>query len=338
MLIVYILFGIVAFGMMVLIHELGHFMMAKANGVKVEEFSIGMGPKLFGVKKGDTEYLIKLLPIGGYVKMLGDEGASTDPRAFNNKKPGQKLSIVAAGPFMNFVLAIVIFSIVITLKGTPVPIISKVVPNSPAAVVGIKPGDKILKVNEQKISIWDDFTTAVYVSKGSSLDIQYERDGKQDMVRVMPMKVEGENRYEVGVYATEVKPSPMQSINMSFKQTGSLVKQTFSFFGTLFQGKATKNDFGGPISIVKISVQAASQGFLTLLFFLGFISVQLAIFNIIPFPALDGGYIVLFLFEMITGKKVDENKVGFINYVGFTILMMLMVLVTIKDILYPLKF
>ncbi len=117
-----------------------------------------------------------------------------------------------------------------------------------------------------------------------------------------------------------------------------MIKQTFGFFGTLFQGKVSKNDVGGPLTIIKVSGKAAQAGIISLMAFAAYISSQLAIFNIIPFPALDGGYILLFLFEAITGKKVDENKVGFVNYIGFAILMGLMILVTIKDILYPIKF
>lgn len=334
----YIVWAIIAFGVLIMIHELGHFTLAKLNGIKVEEFAIGMGPKLFGIKGKETAYSIKLLPIGGYVKMLGDEGESSDPRAFNNKKPLQKLSVVIAGPIMNFILGIVLFAIIAGVRGYLSPVVDKVVPNQPAAVMGIQAGDKITKVNNSKISTWEDFVTAVYISSGNPLDITYVRDNKVNNVRLVPVKDPKENRYIVGIYPSAVeKPTISQSIAYGFKETSSLIKQTFGFFKTLFQGRASANDVGGPLTIIKVSGAAAKAGILSLAAFAAYISVQLAIFNIIPFPALDGGYIILYLFEIITGKKVDDNKVGVINYIGFAILMTLMVVVTIKDILYPIK-
>jgi len=298
-----------------------------------------MGPKLFGIKGKETTYSIKILPIGGYVKMLGDEGESTDPRAFNNKRPIKKLSVVVAGPIMNLILGIVLFAIIAGVRGYLSPVVDKVVPNQPAEVMGIKSGDEIIKVNNSKISTWEDFVTVVYTANGSPLDITYIRNNNTNTVKVTPVKDVNENRYVVGIYPSAVQnPTLSQSIAYGFRETNSLIKQTFGFFKTLFKGKASVNDVGGPLTIIKVSGAAAKAGILSLTAFAAYISIQLAIFNIIPFPALDGGYILLFLFEIITGKKVDDNKVGFINYIGFAILMTLMVLVTIKDILYPIKF
>ncbi len=335
----YIIAAIIAFGVLIIIHEIGHFTMAKLNGIKVEEFSIGMGPNLFGIKGKETEYHIRLLPIGGYVKMLGDEGESDDPGAFNNKSPLRKLSVVIAGPIMNFVLGVVLFAIIASARGYLSPIVNKVTPNQPAALAGIKLGDKITRVNNSKVSTWEDFVTEVYTTGGNPINITYERNGNTNQVRIAPVKDKKENRYIVGIEATQVtKPTLGQSVSYGFIETKSLIKQTFSFFKTLFRGKASMNDFGGPVTIIKITGAAAKAGIVSLMAFSAYISIQLAIFNIIPFPALDGGYIFLFLFEIITGRKVDENKVGMINYFGFAILMALMVLVTVKDILYPIKF
>lgn len=335
----YIIAAIITFGILILIHELGHFTLAKLNGIKVEEFAIGMGPQIFKVNGKETLYSIRILPIGGYVKMLGDEGECTDPRAFNNKSPLRKLSVVLAGPVMNFILGIVLFAIIAAGKGYLSPIVDKVVPNQPAAVMGIKSGDKIVKVNGSKILTWEDFVTGVYTSAGKPMDITYIRNGETKSVKVTPVKDTKENRFMVGVYPTAVeKPTIGQSISYGFTETNSLIKQTFSFIKSAFKGKVSKDDFGGPVTIIKLSGAAAKAGILTLAAFGAYITVQLGIFNLLPIPALDGGYIFLFLFELITGKKVDQNKVGVINYVGFALLMGLMVLVTIKDILYPIKF
>jgi regulator of sigma E protease len=335
----YIIAAIMAFGLLILIHELGHFTLAKINGVVVEEFAIGMGPQLFSIKGKETKYSIRLLPIGGYVKMLGDEGESTDIRAFNNKSPIRKLSIVAAGPIMNFILGVFLFSIIAFQKGCIVPIIDKTIANKPAQQVGLKAGDEIIKVNNSRVFIWQDFQTEVYMNGGNTLNITYKRGNQIKSVSVKPELDESKKGYIIGVYGKEIlNPSIGRSITYGFLETRSLINQTFKFFKTLFIGRANMNDVGGPVTIIKLSGAAAKAGIFTLMAFCAYISIQLAIFNIIPFPALDGGYILLFLFELITGKKVDQNKVGMINYFGFAILMMLMVLVTVKDIIHPIQF
>lgn len=334
----YIVFAILAFSFIVIIHELGHFTLAKLNGVKVEQFSLGMGPKLLGVKFGETEYLIKALPIGGYVKMLGDEGSSNDTRAFNNKKPLQKLSIVAAGPIMNIILAIVLFAVVGGVKGFVTTTLSGVIPNQPADIAGLKAGDTIKKVNGHKVLMWQDLGVQITSAAGKSVSVTIDRAGEAKTIMLTPVKDEKENRLIIGVYPGEVKnPTFFQAIDYSLKESQSLTMMTFDFFKNLIKGKVSKNDVGGPISVIKVTSEAAKNGIFTLMFIGGFLSIQLGIFNIIPFPALDGGYIIIFLFELITGKKVDENKVGFVNYIGFAILMGLMILVTVKDILYPIS-
>lgn len=337
--IIYILGALFAFSLLVIVHEFGHFIMAKLNGVKVEEFSIGMGPKLLGIRKGETDYSIKLLPIGGYVKMLGEDGEETsDERAFQNKSSLRKLSIVSAGPIMNIILAVVLYSIIAGSRGFLVPVVDNVVPGNPADLAGIKKGDKIVQVNDKVINTWEDFVTQVYNANGSNISVIYKRGEETKSSTITPVKDTKENRFVVGVYPTLVEnPSINESIKYGFVETISLVKQTFGFFKTLFTGRASVSDFGGPVTIMRVSGEAAKAGFLSLLSFASYLSVQLAIFNIIPFPALDGGWIILFLIEFITRKKIDSKKIGVLNYIGFIVLITLMIIVTIKDILYPLK-
>lgn len=335
---IHILGAILVFSVLVIVHEIGHFTLAKLNGVKVEEFSIGMGPKLFGVKGKETEYLIKALPIGGYVKMLGEEEKSSDVRSFSAKTPGRKLSIIAAGPIMNFILAIVIFAIIGAIRGFYIPVVDKVDVNTPAYNAGIQQGDKIISINDKKVTTWDDFSTAVYMAKGESLNIKLLRNNETKLINVTPVMHKEENRYIIGVWPTLLKnPGLFKSLSYGITQTNTIVKQTFGAIKILFTGKASADDFGGPISIIRISTKVAESGIIPLAAFAAYLSVQLAIFNIIPFPALDGGWIFLLLFEIITRKKIDDNKIGVINYIGFAILMALMVVVIIKDILYPIK-
>jgi regulator of sigma E protease len=334
-----IILAILAFSVLIIGHELGHFTLAKINGVKVEEFSIGMGPKLFGVKGKETEYVVKAFPIGGYVRMFGEEEKVSDPRAFSSKSPERKLSIIAAGPLMNLVMAVVFFMIIALAKGFTVPVVNEVQPNTPAQAAGLEKGDKIIRIDNKRITTWEDFVTEIYTAKGRKIDLTYKRNGSTNTVELIPMWNEEQKRFIVGVAGTGVEnPGILQSIGYGFNETKSLVRQTFVTFRSLFRGQLSPNDIGGPVTIIKVSGQAAKAGFWNLLWFSAFLSVQLAIFNIIPFPALDGGWIFLLLFEIITRKKVDDKKVAFVNYIGFTVLMMLIVLVTIKDIFFPVKF
>lgn len=333
----YIILTILAFSILILGHEFGHFVMAKVNGVMVEEFSIGMGPKLFSIKAKETAYSIRLLPIGGFVKMLGDDTKSTDPRAFNTKHPGRKLSIVCAGPLMNVILAILFFAIYST-QGFQTPVVSKIVPDSPAQSIGIQAGDKIVKLNNKKVDMWEDLQMNMQGNTGQPMNISVLRNGVTKSYIVTPIKNTEQNQYIIGVYPSVKYPNLFEAVGYGLNETKYMVKLTGQFFQTLFHGKASYNDVGGPITLITVTGTAAKAGIMPLLFISAYISIQLAIFNIIPFPALDGGYIFLFLFQIITKKEIDDNKVGVLNYIGFVLLMTLMVLVTIKDIIHPIHF
>ena len=332
----YLLLAILAFGILVLWHELGHFLLAKANGIKVEEFSIGMGKKVFGFKRKETEYNLRIAPIGGFVRMLGEEGTCDDERAFGNKKAWQRLTVVAAGPIFNFILAVILFAIVISQIGTPVPVIDKVQEKTPAAVAGIQSGDELKEVNGEKIISWNDFLMVMSTNKGEEVDVKVDRSGKIENLTLKPILLEEENRYIVGITAKMEKPGIIGSIKYGVTETISTVKQTVAAFVGIFTD-FNKDSIGGPVTIFKMSTEVAKVGILNLVMLMAFLSVQLAIFNIIPFPALDGGWITILIIEMIIGKKLDENKVGFVNYIGFILLLGLMAVVTLKDIFFPMQ-
>lgn len=336
--IIYFLLALLAFSVLIIGHEFGHFIVAKLNGVKVEEFSIGMGPKLFGKKGNETDYNVRAIPIGGYIKMLGEEGEDTsDARSFRNKNPFQRLLIVAAGPIMNFIIAIILFAIIGFISGVTVPIVNKVQLNTPAYSSGLLKGDKITLINNVKISTWDNFIAEINKNQGKSINITLIRNGNTINKTITPKFAQDENRYIIGIYPSIQKTTFLGSISHGFSQTNNLVKQTFQFLGGLFNHKINFNDVGGPISVMRLSTKAAQQGILTLLFICAYISVQLAIFNLLPIPALDGGWILISIIELIIGRKLNEEKIAKVTYVGFALLMSLAVLVTIKDILYPLK-
>jgi len=334
----YYIMAILAFSLLVIIHELGHFTLCKLNGVKVSEFSLGMGPKLFGIKGKETEYLIKAFPIGGYVKMEGEDGGSDDPRSFTNKTPLQKLSIVSAGAIMNLILAVVLFAIVGASTGKIVPVIGEIVPNGAAMKAGMQVGDKITKVNKVRIDKWEQFINEIGISKGENISIEIVRNSKVKTLSLKPIKNVEENRFMVGIAGKQEKMNFGEVVSYGFTQTISTSKLIFGFLGSVFHGKVSANDVGGPISIIRISTMAAQSGIINLMMLTAMLSVQLGIINILPFPALDGGWIFMLLFEIISGKKLDDNKVGIVNYIGFMILMAFMVFIVIKDIVSPMKF
>ena len=333
----YIVLAILAFSILIIAHELGHFTLAKLNGVMVEEFSLGMGPLLFSIQGKETKYSLRIFPIGGFVKMLGDDKKSEDPRAFNNKHPLRKLSIVVAGPIMNVFLAVLFFAIS-SNRGFVIPTVGELQSGMPAQKAGILQGDIITKFNGSKLSGWDDFMSSMSTNKGENIRITVKRNNQIiDIPPITPSYNKEEKRWLVGLGGTLKKPNFYEATSYGFNETGVIIKSLGSFFKTVFTGKASINDVGGPISVVRLTGEAAKAGIYPLLFVAAFISIQLGIFNIIPFPALDGGYIFLYIYQAITRKEVDDNKIGMINYIGFIFLMILMVLVLLKDILHPLQ-
>jgi len=339
MYILYIIMAILAFGVLVIVHELGHFTLAKLNGVRVEEFSIGMGPNILFKQGKETKYSLRLFPIGGYVKMMGEEETVEDERSFSAKSPLRRISIIIAGVIMNYILAIVIFTTIIYNFGYTNPIPTAVAPASPAYEAGLLAGDKILKVNGMTAFSYDNISAGIALSYGKPIDVSIERNGEKRDITVTPRKNE-DGQFLIGLSFAPVKnPGIVESFKQSFNKTESLVSQTFKGLEMIFTGKANlKTDVGGPITIIKISAASAQSGIWNLAYFVGFLSVNLAVFNLLPFPALDGGWCVILLIELITRRKVPDKIVGVLNYVGFTALIALMILVTIKDIVFPVKF
>lgn len=335
----YIVYAILAFGLLIIVHEFGHFILAKINGVKVEEFSIGMGPKIFSIDGKETKYSLGILPIGGYVKMLGEEEDVQDERSFSSKSPLRRITIILAGAIMNLLLAIGIFSAIASNFGYSAPKVSSVIENSPAYKAGIKPGDEFVKINDEKVHSADDITFSIAMSKGNPVNLEVNRNGEILNFTVKPEYNKEEKRDMIGFSFDRVEnPTLIQSVKEGFYKTISVVEQTFAGLKMMFTGEANfKTDVGGPVTIIKLSGAAAKAGIWNLLSFTAFISVNLAVFNLLPFPALDGGWTVLLLIELITKRKVPDKIVGALNFVGFAMLMGLMLLVTVKDILFPIN-
>jgi regulator of sigma E protease len=335
----YIILAILAFGVLIIVHELGHFTLAKLNGVRVEEFSIGMGPKIFSKQGKETKYSLGIFPVGGYVKMMGEEEAVQDERSFSSKSPLRRISIIIAGVIMNYLLAIAIFTAITYNFGYSSTTTSEIENGSPAYEAGMLAGDKILKVGTSRIFSFDDIVTDIYLSKGETINFLVDRNGQNKELSVTP-KTNDEGQLKIGASFEHVdKPGIGISFKQSLNQTASLVSQTFKGLKMIFTGKANlKTDVGGPLTIVKMSAASTKAGIWNLIYFVGFLSVNLAVFNLLPFPALDGGWCVILLIEFITRRKVPDKIVAGLNYVGFAALIGLMILVTIKDIVFPVQF
>ena len=331
----YIIMAILGFSLLIIVHELGHFIMAKVNGIKVEEFSIGMGPEVFSKKGKETQYSLRLFPIGGYVKMLGEEEDVEDERSFSSKSPLRRITVILAGATMNIIFAIIAFSIIISNRGYTETTISKLEPDTPAIESGLQVGDKILTIDGARVFTTTDVSMGIQLSKGDSVDLVVDRNGEKENITVTPRLIEqdGTQMYQIGFHYTPVEnPTILESIRESFNETISLVTQTFKSLKMMVTGNINfKTDVGGPVTIIKMSGQAAKNGLMTLTYFLGFISINLAVFNLLPFPALDGGWTVILLIELITRRKVPDKVVGAANYVGF------MILIALKDILFPIS-
>ncbi len=352
-----IIIFLITLSILVLVHEFGHFLMAKKMGVRVEEFGLGLPPRLFGIKKGETLYSINLLPIGGFVKLFGEEYDELDGRgkarlaldknrAFVNKKPWQKTLIVLGGVIGNFLLGWVIFSYLVT-QGIPVPtnkvIVEKVTKNSPASIAGLQEKDVITKLIFENSSI--NLTSADILIKetkksaGKNIGLSVQRNGKQLTVnlvpRVNPPKGEGPLGISITSFIEKKYPwysAPfyglVEAFNITYKIASELGKMLFGL--VTFQKQNV--DVAGPVGIANLASQAVKFGKNAFLQFLALLSLNLAIMNILPFPALDGGRLVFVLYEGFTKKKPNKDFEKYTNLIGFVALLSLAALITVNDI------
>ena len=273
--------------------------------------------------------------------MLGEEEEVEDERSFSNKSPLRRISVIIAGVTMNVIFAIIAFAIIIGNRGYSDPVISRLVENSPALESGLQVGDRILSIDGSKVFTTTDISMGIQMAKGDSVDLVVNRNGNKENITVTPRLVEedGSQIYQIGMAYTPVEnPTIIQSIKESFNEAISLVTQTYKSLAMMVTGKVNfKTDVGGPVTIIKMSTEVAKNGLLSLTYFLGFLSINLAVMNLLPFPALDGGWTVILLIELITRRKVPDKIVGAVNYVGFIVLIGFMIVVTLKDILFPIS-
>lgn len=343
-----ILSAIVLLGILVFVHELGHFIVAKMFGVKVEKFSLGFGPKIVGIRVGDTQYLISAIPLGGYVKLLGESEEEVNPdevhKSFQHKSLFARMSIVLAGPVCNILWASLVFFI-INMWGVPKleASVGEVVQDSPAYKAGIQEGDRIVKICGKAITYWEEVATVLNDTEEEVVNIEVERMGEIFSIDVIPERhieknIFGEevHRRRIGIIASNevvtVQEGFFSSAVMSVEQTYMISKLTIVGIVKFIQGKLPSDSIGGPIRIVQLAGQQAKSGVLTFFFFGAILSINLGLLNLFPIPMLDGGHLFFFLIELVAGKPISFKKREIAQQIGMAILITLMILIFYNDI------
>lgn len=333
-----ILITVIGFGIMVFLHELGHFIAAKRFGVLVHEFAIGMGPKLFSFGKNETKYSLRLFPIGGYVKLEGENDLEEkdNPRSFSNLSPLKRIIVLISGALMNIVLGFIIFT-VINLNVGIMPAVVEYIPEEYSnRQIYLAEGDEVIRLNNTRVRTNDDVT--LFMSRrneGEKISITFKRnDEKITIDDFSPIKTD--TGYKIGVKFKNENASVIKSAQYAVYDTVYITKAVLYALSDLVTGRVGLNTLSGPVEIVSVVDAVASTRneytFLSILMLFAMITVNLGVFNLLPFPALDGGSIIFALYELITRRKVKSEIVGYASIIGFALLMILAVFVTAGDI------
>ncbi|BBB93145.1 MAG TPA: RIP metalloprotease RseP [Methylomusa anaerophila] len=335
-----IIAAIFVFGLLILFHELGHFITAKLVGMRVDEFAIGFGPKLVSRQVGETIYSIRIVPLGGFNKIAGmDPDEEQDERSFNTKPVWARMLVIVAGSAMNFVLPVILFFIVFVSAGVDTPsdqpIIGTVFHDRPAMLAGLVAGDRIIAVNGAKIDSWRQFVQVIQSNSGSKLVVNIERSGAKEFqtITVTPEYDTKAKRGIIGITPLIIhdQPEAFESLGLAFKQTYSIGGSMLVGIGEMLTGKAPA-DVAGPIGVAQMAGEVAQLGIIPLLQFAAFLSINLGLINLLPVPVLDGGHVVTLAVEGIRRKPLNKNHMQFIQMIGFALLLLLMIVATFKDI------
>lgn len=341
-----LLLFIIILGVIVFVHEFGHFMMAKLNGVYVYEFSIGMGPKLWSKKGKETEYSLRAIPIGGFCMMAGEDLEDDEikkvpkNKRLQAKKPWQRFLIMFFGAGNNFICAIILlFFIGLIWGGTSMePVVTSVLKNSASAHAGIEAGDRILEINKHSISTTDDISLYLAVADlEEASDIKVEKEnGKIKTYTVQPKKkkVDGQVTYQYGIgMEQEVEKGIIPALEFTGKKTVSIFKQMGVTVAYLFTGGISLSQLSGPVGIFSIVGDQSSAGAMNIIYLIAFLSINVGFINLLPLPAFDGGHILFIIIEKIKGSPVKPETENMIHTIGLFLLMLLMVVITFNDIL-----
>lgn len=349
---------IVMFGLLVIFHEGGHYLIARANGIKVYEFTVGIGPKIIHFKVGETEFSVRLLPFGGACifenldeadeederkeneeKLVADLESDKKNKNFNDAPVFARIATVFAGPLFNIILAFLIGLFVCFFSVEHSTVISKVMEGFPADTAGLQAGDKIISIDGEKVYLFEEISIHFFLDNPDMVEVVYERDGKKYSTQIIPTNDEEYGRI-IGIVGTNESCKNLSVFKYSFYEVRFWLKMTFKGLKMLFSGKLTKDDLAGPVGmaiLIDDTIESSSSyGLMNVIINLAYLSLALSInigiMNLIPFPALDGGRLVLLFFEAITGKPVPKKAEAIITVVGFACLVLLSIFVLGNDI------
>jgi len=343
---------------LVFVHEMGHYLVARWNGVRVEVFSIGFGPELFGWNdKAGTRWKFSLIPLGGYVKMFGDANAASLPAegqdelseaeravAFPHKRLGQRAAIVSAGPIANFVFAIVLLAGLFAVIGQPFTpaVVGEIRPDSAAEAAGFLPGDRIVAVNGQGVARFEELQRIVALRPGESMDIRVVRDGREVVLNATPTPHEQTNSLGetqvIGLLGIQgsgrefARHDPATALWQGTRETWSIVHQTFTALGQIIRGDRGADELGGPIRIAQISGHVAEIGIPELIYFAAVLSINLGLINLFPVPMLDGGHLLFYAVEAVRGRPLGERAQEYGFRIGLALVLTLVIFVTWNDL------
>lgn len=345
--IINVLIALLVFSAIIFFHELGHFLLAKKNGIYVQEFAVGMGPTFFSFKKAETKYSLKVIPMGGFCMMLGEDEDVQEENSFSTKSVWARISVVVAGPIFNFILAFILAIVLMGIIGYDSPTISDFSEGSPAQEAGIEVGDVITAYNGDKVYNFREILVYTQFNQtGQPVTLTIERNGETKEFTFTPEKTE--SGYLMGIYAGgRIKGNVLETMKYSVYELRYNIKTTFLSLQYLISGKLGINNLSGPVGIVSMMSDTIDQAkesaegdasiallniFLNMINFCIMLSANLGVMNLLPFPALDGGRTVLLLVEAIFRKKLPAEKEAWINSIGFILLIGLMVVVMFQDI------
>ncbi len=326
-----VIYAIVIFLLLIFIHEFGHFIAAKLCNVKVNEFALGMGPAIFKKQGKETLYALRIIPIGGYCAMEGEDEDSEDERALNKKNGWQKFFVFVAGAAMNALLALVIMIIIAFVSGTATTTVGTVVEGMPAEAAGLEPGDVIVAIDNAPVETWDEITAAISETKNKEITLTIDRNGSEQDVTAAVYYDKTEKRNKLGI-TTKVVHGPVKAITNGAKGTWSMGVTMIKVIGQLFTGDVSVKELSGPVGIVTVVNQTSKLGFIYVAYLTALISLNLAIMNLLPFPALDGGRVLFLIIRKITGKAVTDEMENKFHFAGLILLFALMIYVTFNDI------
>lgn len=336
-----IILAILVFSLIVFVHELGHFLLAKMNKIRVDEFSIGMGPRLLSTVKGETRYSLKLFPIGGSCMMGEDDVDDMSEGSFNSKSVWARIAVVAAGAVFNFILAFIFAVIMVGYAGYDEPVISGVVPGFSAEAEGMQEGDRIVRMNGKKINLWREVTYYKMFHAGETVELVYERDGEKHEVTIVPKQDEDGN-YLMGVTspAEYKKANVFTAMQYGVYEVKFWISTTLESLKMLITGGVGVDQLSGPVGIVDVVDDTYQQSkdygavvVLMKMLNIGILlSANLGVMNLLPLPALDGGRLVFLVIEAIRGKRVAPDKEGMVHFVGMMLLFALMIFVLFNDL------